>query len=202
MVAQPARVVQRVASVKLQYPPDALWHRVFFVEEMLGNGSIRRVMNRPTPSAIYREQQQELRELTEANVPTGRKLRLQRSLEKMFVEAWGFDRDHRRLSYGLGMRLQSSGLDHCTYYAGALDERVIVTQPYGEFASELRRDFTLDDGTAPEVIEASDWAFYYPGHASLVVLVFPFNYSKLRDQNAERLRRAKLEAARDCECTH
>jgi hypothetical protein len=110
----------------------------------------------------------------------------------IFVTAWNFGRDRLRLSYKLEERIlhliSDGGIDHRTYYTGPHDSRVIVTQPYGKFADQLRADLTLDNGAAPDVIEASDWGFYYPGHASLVVLNFPSDYAKSMDESTRTRR--------------
>lgn len=102
------------------------------------------------------------------------------------MAAWQLSSDRRRLAYRLGENLrnmpnrQISGLDHCSYYTGANGQRVIVTQPYGDFATELKHNLTLNNVMSPEVIAASEWAFYYPGdsHASLIVIRFPSDYAQ------------------------
>lgn len=69
------------------------------------------------------------------------------------------------------------GLDHCTYYYDPNQCRpVVVTQPYGEFAEQLRKSLTLGKWLEPEVIHAPQWTFYYPGKAQLHVIFFPREY--------------------------
>ena len=75
------------------------------------------------------------------------------------------------------------GFDHCTcYFEPQTNAHVVVTQPYLEPAAAgelLTRGLTVVDRIKPEIIPAPEWAFYYPGHATLVVVKFPPGYRKI-----------------------
>jgi len=160
------------------------------------------------PDASYVKLQRELQTLIEQSVTTRRRGELKTQLEAKFMAAWGFTRDRLRL----GARLRDAitlaslpageltgGFDHCSYYTGAGDQRIIVTQPYGDFEDELRTKLRLDDNMAPEVIVATKWAFYYPGHADLIIIRFHRNYREaLRKSGESALRISRRTAATSC----
>lgn len=110
---------------------------------------------------------------------------------------WGFTTDQEGLGFQLRSQIGLIGttdikaiarFDHCTYYTGANDERVIVTQPYGDFFAHFQANLTLDDGVAPEIIVATEWAFYYPGRADLIILKFPDKYAEALKDFIQRQR--------------
>ena len=158
------------------------------------------------PDASYVKLQRELQTLIEQSVTTRRRGELKTQLEAKFMAAWGFTRDRLRL----GARLRDAitlaslpageltgGFDHCSYYTGAGDQRIIVTQPYGDFEEKLRIGLRLDDSMVPEVIAATKWAFYCPGHSqlTLTILKFPWNYgAALRKFKDAALRASKRTA--------
>ncbi len=156
------------------------------------------------PNTSYKKLHSDPQSLTESNEQPSRRTKLTKQLEKEFMAAWGSAPDRIRL----GSRLCSTiarfrkkdgkpieGFDHCTFYTAPGDQRVIVTQPYGKFAAQLKRDLTLDKGVAPEIIVATQWAFYYPGHADMIVLKFPFNYAKALEDFSERQLERSYQAA-------
>jgi len=155
------------------------------------------------PSKCYRELQSELVTLIKAdNASDKRHLRVQ--LEREFTERWGFGPDRLRLGSKLGDAIKMfetkrgdyvRGFDHCTYYTGENDQRIIVTQPYCCRAGDIKRDLTLNNGIRPEVIDASEWGFHYPGRAELFIVKFPFGFLKAMDNYKKMFRRAELEEA-------
>ena len=163
-------------------------------------------MNRPAaPSPSYKKLQNQLRELSETGRGPERRTTLEKKLEREFMVAWGLTKDRLRLSYKLEGRLSllnhRGGLDHCKHYTGDCDQRVIVTQPYGDVATQLKADFTLYNGVCPEVIEASEWGYYFPGHASLVILIFPADYAKSLDVHLRNKQELELAELRDAVVT-
>lgn len=139
------------------------------------------------PDAEYRTLQSQLRSLCENPDPATSRREVRRILERTFMAAWNLKPDRLRLSRRLLDKIERlttsadckiSGLDHCTAYTAEGDRRVIVTQPYGgDRLAELGRSFMLDRRVAPEIVDASDWAFYYPGKANLYILTFPWGYA-------------------------
>ena len=155
------------------------------------------------PNASYKKLQSELQSLTENSEQPSRRSTLRKQLETEFMATWGFAPDRLRLGSRLCSTIRSfrkkdgnpiEGFDHYTFYTAADDQRVIVTQPYGKFAAQLKRDLTLDKGIAPEIIVATQWAFYYPGHADMIVLKFPFNYAKALEKFSERQKQDSYKA--------
>jgi hypothetical protein len=141
----------------------------------------------PKPDDSYKKLQNELKILIENSDHSSRRTKLPKELEKKFMAAWGFSPDRRKLSYKLYDKVRLiltkdertiEGLDHCTFYSGAGDERIVVTQPYDLSSPQFERDFTLDKGLRPEVVNATDWAFYYPERADLFIIKFPSGYEK------------------------
>jgi|GEM_PF-5938096 hypothetical protein len=123
--------------------------------------------------------QRELQMLIEQNEQPDRRRKLEADLRSRFAVAWQFRPDRLRLGYRLQLLLNGvPGFDHCEYFTGANDQRVIVTQPYGDYEAELTRGLTLSVDMAPEIIVATEWAFYYPAHANLIIIKFPINYDK------------------------
>jgi hypothetical protein len=120
------------------------------------------------------------------------------------MEVWNFMPDRLRLGYKMSeaVRLFTTmqgecvqGFDHCTFYTGPNDQRIIVTQPYNAFAMEIQVDLTLDNGICPEVIDATEWAFYYPGEAGLFIVKFPFGFTKEMADFEKRRKRTELQNA-------
>jgi len=150
------------------------------------------------PDESYAKLQKRRLHLIEIN-DTGEGTKVKNQLERKFMAAWQFTPDRRRLGCKLAeaIRLFRSvrGFDHCSYYTGENDQRIIVTQPYGSSASEIIQDLTLSNGVCPEVIDATEWAFYYPEHASLFIVRFPSNFQKAMQDFEAALRRAKIESA-------
>lgn len=155
-----------------------------------------------TPDKSYQKLQTKLLNLIRSNDHSGERRKITNQLEKLFMAAWGFSPDRLRL----GCKLREAvsmfrtekdacvrGFDHCTYYTGPNDQRVIVSQPYNCFADEISQDLSLHDGICPEVIDASDWGFYFPTEADLFIVKFPFGFSKAMDQFEQKLRRAENE---------
>jgi hypothetical protein len=139
------------------------------------------------PNASYVKMQCELRRLIEQKDQTGRREKLSSQLEAEFKAAWQLAPDRLRMASRLAAAITNhkieenkrvEGLEHRSYYTGVNDQRVIVTQPYGNFTVELKQCLTLDNAMSPEVILATEWAFYYPGPNDLIVLKFPYNYAK------------------------
>jgi|ERR1700722_6414994 len=143
------------------------------------------------PDASYVEMQSELRTLRDRHDLPARQKELSIQSEAKFKAAWKLGADRLRLAARLRAKLSEltkrqgqriAGLDHCTYYAGMRGQRVIVSQPYGKpfgaVESELKRALTLDSGISPQVISATEWAYYHPGSADLIILSFPYRYGK------------------------
>src|ERR1700735_3858501 len=136
------------------------------------------------PDASYGELQNERQILIEQHIKTERRDKLYRELEARFMAAWQFGPDRRRLACRLkeNVRIRPdrniSGFDHCTFYTGANDRRIVVTQPYGNDEAALKAGLALDEKMSPEIIVATDWAFYFPGHADLIIIKFPFGYAE------------------------
>jgi hypothetical protein len=139
------------------------------------------------PDESYSKLQSELQLLIKKNDQTSQRTKLKKQLEKKFMNAWQFTPDRLRLGSRLCEAIEQfrkrdgksvQGFDHCTFYTGADDQRIIVTQPYDASCSDFRRDLILDKGICPEIIEATEWAFYYPGRADLFIIKFPFGYAK------------------------
>jgi hypothetical protein len=106
----------------------------------------------------------------------------ERALESDFMRAWGFE--HARGKAAMSIRAMAGrvceGFDHCTYYH-ELDssDTVIVTQPYARaetLVEKLQRGLSLGNWLRPQIIAAPEWAFYYPGQATLIILKFPRGY--------------------------
>ena len=156
------------------------------------------------PSATYKKLQMKLRRLIEARDTGGERRRTEDELERQFMTAWRFMPDRLKLSHRLrhvverferkdGERVE--GFDHCSYYTGENDQRIIVSQPYGFTATEIHDGLTLDKGISPEVIDATEWAFYYPGRANLFILKFPFGFKKAMEQYQKKAQRAAIKQA-------
>lgn len=138
------------------------------------------------PTSYYKRLQGELaRSLARptAAVP-GERTKLRMELEKRFMAAWKLAPDRMKLGARLEARLHRRAggkllsLSHVSRYTGADDQRVIVSQPYGFDAVELASALDIGAELTPTVIEADEWAFYYPGRARLIVIAFPLGYAK------------------------
>lgn len=98
------------------------------------------------------------------------------------MAAWALAPDRMNLGDRLKAQLHRRaggklhGLDHPSLYTGQDDQRVIVCQPYGIEAADLAAALALAK-LRPEVIQADEWAFYYPGRARLFVIKFPKGYA-------------------------
>ena len=156
------------------------------------------------PNESYKHLQKHFQRLIEINDQTGERSRAKNKLEKQFVEAWQLAPDRRRLGCKLGEAVRQftghdddgvRGFDHCTYYTGENDQRIVVTQPYGVLASKILHDLTLDDGVCPKVIDATEWAFYFPGKAGCFIVKFPFGFEKAMGSYEKKLRRIEIEKA-------
>lgn len=154
------------------------------------------------PSESYNQLQKNLQWLIEINDLAGERTKVKEKLEKQFMEAWQLAPDRRRLGYKLGDAIRRfkgrdddgvRGFDHQTFYTGENDQRIIVTQPYGVSASEILHDLTLDDVVCPEVIDATEWAFYFPGQAGCFIVKFPFGFKKAMEGYEKKLQRAEIE---------
>jgi len=150
-------------------------------------GSVLRLNFEMKPNAVYVKMQCEVGRLMEQKDHTGRREKLSSQLEAEFTAAWQLAPDRLRMASHLAAAIANhnteenkrvEGLDHCSYYTGVNDQRVIVTQPYGNFMFELKQGLTLDNAMSPEVILATEWAFYYPGPFELIILKFPDNYAR------------------------
>ena len=75
------------------------------------------------------------------------------------------------------------GFDHCTcYYESETKSHVVVTQPYlqtGEAVELLARGLVVPGQPEPGIIAAPEWAFYYPVHATMIVVKFPPEYERI-----------------------
>lgn len=137
---------------------------------------------KPAPSKHYQERQQELWRLLE--VPGGSTLNaaqsLQEELEAEFVDAWGFSWASEEVTQDIRVMLTRNCngflhcFDHCNcYYEGETESRVVVTQPYyeaGEVVESLTHSLVVPGQVEPGIIAAPEWAFYYPKHATLIVV--------------------------------
>jgi hypothetical protein len=142
---------------------------------------------KPTPSPRFIEQQRLCQRLLD--IPGGSGTNAASSpkeqLEAEFVQAWGFT--HEREEQALEMKMmaakRSLAFDHCTwYYEPATGAYVVVTQPYletQEAIDEILDALTVEGWMKPEVLGAPEWAFYYPGHATLVVVKLPPGFEKV-----------------------
>ena len=156
------------------------------------------------PDKSYKKLQKKLLHLVEINDLTTERTKVKRQLEKQFMAVWQFSADRLRLGCKLAAAIrlfrtkedkEVRGFDHCTYYTGENDRRIIVTQPYISSPSEIAQDLTLDNGVCPEVIDASEWGFYYPERAKLFIVKFSFGFREAMDNFEKNLRRAEIEEA-------
>ena len=140
-----------------------------------------------SPDNSYKKLQVRIRSVLENSDTSGERCKIEKQLEMKFMEAWGLAHDRLRLGCKLAnaVRIFSRkdggcvrGLDHCTYYTGPYDQRIIVTQPYGSTLIEIQEDLNLGNGICPEIVDATEWAFYYPGHASMFIVKFPFGFAE------------------------
>jgi hypothetical protein len=152
------------------------------------------------PDTAYTNLQAELKTLIQSNQEPIRRSRLAKKLEKQFMAAWRLTPDRRGMSGRVLTAIQAyrtidgspiAGFDHCTNYTGADDQRVTVTQPYDISCSILKSGLALNNDACPEIIDASEWAFYYPGRAKLFIIKFPNGYAEA----LEKFRRASERAA-------
>jgi hypothetical protein len=151
------------------------------------------------PEKSYINLQRELQTLMEQKSQPDRRRQLEAELQSKFMAAWKLQPDRLRLSERLAGVIKClpsktggtiNDIEHCSYYTGANDQRVIVTQPYAIIDNGLRRDLWSNEKMVPEIIVATEWAFYYPGHAALIILKFPSDYKKalmkFKDAQARR----------------
>jgi len=154
------------------------------------------------PDESYKKLQKELQALIEKSDQSGQRSKIKKQLEKAFMAAWQFAPDRLRLGGKLNVAIDQfrtkdgtcpRGFDHCTYYTGVNDQRIIVTQPYHMACSAILQDLTLDNGVCPEIIDATEWAFYYPGRANLHIVKFPFGFAKAMQDFTKKLAQAKID---------
>ena len=155
------------------------------------------------PDAAYKKLQKELQTLMESNVkPPGKRRELENRLKEKFMAAWQFTAGRGRRGEVLRDAIKQfkkkdgssiAGFDHCSFYTGENNERVIVTQPYGIDVRQLRKDLTLHNGIAPEIIDATEWAFYYPGKADLVIVKCPNDYGRSLVSFQKLIKREKID---------
>ncbi len=139
------------------------------------------------PSLRYLHQQMLVRWLLD--MPSGAGLALARSLQEQmeaeFIRAWGLLADEHE--HALDMQRLAAwscdGFDHCTYYLDPdTQARVVVTQPYldaSEVVETLTEGLVLPNRKGPQILAAPEWAFYYPGWATLVMIKFPRGYERV-----------------------
>lgn len=146
---------------------------------------------KPVPSKEYQKRQRELWRLLE--VPDGAARNAAMSvadqLEAEFVHAWGLSDDSDGVSLDMKMMAARNCnsfdhcFDHCTcYYEGETKSHVVVTQPYrkpGEVVESLTRSLVVPGQVEPWIIVAPEWAFYYPRHATMIVVKFPPGYERI-----------------------
>ena len=140
-------------------------------------------MKKPVPNKTFVANQRVYKKLLDqpgGSGGVGKKL--EATLESEFMRAWGFERDRSSVPKSIRMIVARvcEGFDHCTYYRD-LDstDTVIVTQPYTEaeeLVPNLERGLSLGNWLRPKIVPAPEWAFYYPGRATLIVLKFPRGY--------------------------
>jgi len=153
----------------------------------------------PIRSEHYIQQQLVLARLLDLPDGQGRipALSIEEELEAEFALAWGLSPDHSEPTLEIGWLADtlSRGFDHCTYYyEPKTTAHVVVTQPYlepREAVELLTETLSLGDHK-PDIIPAHEWGFYYPNHATLVVVKFPPGYEtilhalhRLRSQDAQ-----------------
>jgi hypothetical protein len=150
------------------------------------------------PDDSYKKLQARLRRLVELNDLSGERTKVKKQLEKQFMGAWQLAPDRLRLGCKLSdaIRLFRTkndtcvrGFDHCSYYTGQNDQRVIVTQPYDSTPAEIQQDLTFGAGLHPEVIDATGWGFYYPGKSNMFVVKFPRDFIKAMETFKKQMRR-------------
>lgn len=155
-----------------------------------------------TPDESYIKLQRHCQHLVERYDQTRQLTRIRNQLEQKFMVAWQLMPDRLRLGAKLCgaidlFRTRDGGLvrgfEHHSFFTGFHDQRIIVTQPYGASKSEIESDLTLDNGVCPEIIDATPWAFYYPGSAGLFVIKFPFAFDKALESFRRDLDRAERE---------
>ena len=142
---------------------------------------------KPIPSKHYRERQRELWRLLEIPDGAGRNasLSIEEELEAEFAHAWHLSDDADGVSLEMKMMAARNcpGFDHCTcYYESETKSHVVVTQPYlqaGEAVELLARGLVVPGQPEPGIIAAPEWAFYYPAHATMIVVKFPPEYERI-----------------------
>lgn len=160
--------------------------RPAFSSLLMVHNTIRR-SGHPRPSRHYQEQQRETRRLLDLPIAMHyiALLSLQAQLEAEFVQAWGFtlDLDGRALELKQLAAQTCRGFDHCTCYSEPrTGAHIVVTQPYlptEQAVQILTERLTIVPWLRPEIIPAPEWAFYYPGWATLTIVKFPEGYEKL-----------------------
>lgn len=154
-------------------------------------------MNIPTPYQEYLEDQKELSALQ--NKSYTRDIiwsveHIHRDLESDFMSGWGLKKDAYRRAERLFCKLGSPDRlwDHMSFFQTSalsplgLGRLVIVTQPYlepypigmpvaKEHSAHSLADFArgIYKHRGIEVVVANEWAYYFPGSASMLLLSFP-----------------------------
>jgi hypothetical protein len=170
------------------------------VSRLLMSGTPNSKSMKPVPSEQYVQRQREVCRLYDTTGAAGLipASSIKSQLEAEFVRAWRFSNDLDGRAHEMKMMAgrNSDGFDHCTwYYEAETGSHVVVTQPYfepQEVIETLREGLVVEGKVEPELIAAPEWAFYYPGHATLVVVKFSPAYERI----LEALDRLRLPAAR------
>lgn len=152
---------------------------------------------KPAPSRPYQERQRELWRLLEVRGGSTRNagLSIAEELEAEFVQTWGLSGDDDGQSEEMKMLAArhydgaEHCFDHCTcYYETETGSHVVVTQPYmetGEAVELLTHGLVVPGQVQPGIIPAPEWAFYYPVHATMIVLKFPPGYERVLEALAK-----------------
>lgn len=109
------------------------------------------------------------------------------------MAAWHLAPDRLKIAARLHVALQDCvrGLDHCSYYTGADDECIIVTQPYDDCFESLKIGLRLGNKMAPEIIRATEWGFHFPDNAYLFILKFPHGYLEELEEYREKIKNGR-----------
>jgi hypothetical protein len=133
-----------------------------------------------SPDTTYQQLQARLQRLSPTNDQVVLRSKLINQLERKFMAAWQFSKRGCRPGYRLYDSICHNlpGFDHVSFYTGTDGQAVIVTQPYKVQLPDLRRALTLDQGICPDIIEATDWTFHYPGRTKLIIIKFTTGYGR------------------------
>lgn len=141
---------------------------------------------KPVPSKCYIERQLSVKRLYEIKNGQGyTKARpICERLEAEFAQAWDFSSENEERGIEI-MQMASKTtrtFDHCRWYSEpATKGYVVVTQPYlepEEAVENIAEALTFGE-RMPQIIAAPEWAFYYPGRATLVVVKFSPAYIRI-----------------------